>query len=114
MNCSASNSAVAVIAARASALVALLAPAIVIAAGMGGLSTAGKGFRAGKYYNQAATIASLGAADLKLATKAESIEGLLALARAEHRWNFDPVAGLQAWEKYNKISEGDQLFVGAD
>lgn len=80
-------------------------------AGAGALATASKGFRAGEYYNRMATVASLGTAELKYASKAHNIEGLLALARTERRVSFDEISQLQAWEKYNKIPDGDRLLL---
>jgi hypothetical protein len=92
-------------------LAALLAPVIATGAGLAGVVTASKGFRAGKYYNPTATIASLGRVELRHASTAENIEGLLLLARAERRVGFDEVLQLQAWEKYNNIPAGDQLLL---
>ncbi|MBK6851956.1 MAG: hypothetical protein IPG93_10120 [Burkholderiales bacterium] len=98
-------------AARATLLVALLVPVMAMGAGVGGLVTASKGFRAGKYYNRTATIASLGTAELKYASKADNIDGLLALLRTERRAQLDTISELQAWEKYNGIPDGDRLLL---
>jgi hypothetical protein len=92
-------------------LAALLASGIAMGAGVGELVTAAKGFRAGKYYNPKATIASLRIAELKYASPAENIDGLLALARTEGRASFHVDFKLQAWEKYTRIPEGDQFLL---
>lgn len=69
------------------------------------------GFNAGGYDNPTATLATLGRAELRHATKVQNIDGLLALASAEHRWNLDDVVRLQAWERYNAIAEGGLLLL---
>ncbi len=109
MTFSACNSAVG---ARSFFLVALLAPSIAVCAGVGGLATASKaGFQAGRYFNRSATISTLGMAELRHASRADNIEGLMALARTERRWDIDEIAGHQAWERYNSIPAGDQLLL---
>lgn len=92
-------------------LAALLAPAIAVGAGVGAVGAAGKGFKAGNYYNRAATVATLSRAELKYATKIENIDGMLTLASAERRWNLDETLKLQAWERYNAIPDGDLLLL---
>ena len=62
---------------RAILFAALLTPTIAMGAGFGGIVSAGNGFRAGKYYNRTATIASLRAADLRHAAKADNIVEVL-------------------------------------
>ena len=79
-------------------------------AGAGSLAAGGKGFKAGNYYNRTATIATLSSAELKHASKIENIDGMLALATAERRWNLDETFKLQTWERYNAIPEGDLLL----
>jgi hypothetical protein len=96
---------------RAVLLAVLLAPAIAMGAGAGAVAVAGKGFKAGNYYNRTATVATLSRAELKHATKIENIDGLLTLASAERRWSFDETSKLQAWERYNAIPDGDLLLL---
>lgn len=90
---------------------ALLAPAFALAAGFGALGFTNKGFQAGKYSNRTATIASISASELRHASKAENIEGLLALARSERLSRLDEIASLQAWDKFNRIASGDRLLL---
>ncbi len=97
---------------RAILLSVLLDPALATAAGLGSITAGSKGFKAGQYTNRAASIAKLGAADLKHASKAENIDGLLALARTERRVDLDEVGLMQAWGKYNALPEGDRLLLG--
>ena len=80
-------------------------------AGVGVVAAAGKGFKAGNYYNRTATVATLSRAELKYATKIENIDGMLTLASAERRWNLDETFKLQAWERYNAIPDGDLLLL---
>lgn len=80
-------------------------------AGAGAVTAAGKGFKAGNYYNRTATIATLSRAELKHATKIENIDGMLALATTERRWTLDETFKLQAWERYNAIPDGDLLLL---
>jgi hypothetical protein len=75
-------------------------------AGAGAVTVAGKGFKAGNYYNRTATVATLSKAELRHATKIENIDGLLTLASAERRWSLDETSKLQAWERYNAIPDG--------
>ncbi len=90
---------------------ALLAPVWAMGAGAGAAVAASKGFKAGSYYNRTATLATLSRVELQHATKVQNLDGLLALASAERRWNIDDVARLQAWERYNAISDGDALLL---
>ena len=92
-------------------LAILLAPTIAMGAGVGVVAAAGKGFKAGNYYNRTATVATLSRAELKYATKIENIDGMLTLASAERRWNLDETFKLQAWERYNAIPDGDLLLL---
>ena len=110
VTCFVPSSVAAAVVVRAVIAAVLLVPAISMSAG--GLGTATKGFRAGKYYNRTATIASLKVTELNHASKADNIEGLLALARTERRGSFDEIADLQAWEAYNRIPQGDRLING--
>ncbi len=96
---------------RALLTLALLAPAWAMGAGAGTAVAASKGFKAGSYYNRTATLATLNRFELQHATKVQNIDGLLALASAERRWNIDDVARLQAWERYNAIADGDALLL---
>ncbi|MBK9684532.1 MAG: hypothetical protein IPO59_15070 [Betaproteobacteria bacterium] len=96
---------------KAVLVAALLAPAIAMGAGAGAVAAAGKGFKAGKYYNPTATIATLSRTELKHATKVENIDGMLALLSVERRGNLDETFKLQAWERYNAIPDGDLLLL---
>jgi hypothetical protein len=99
---------------RALRLFALLVASTLVVdagAGAGTVTAASKGFKAGSYYNRTASLATLSRVELRYATKPQNIDGLLTLASTERRWNLDDVARLQAWERYNAITEGDLLLL---
>jgi len=87
------------------------ASTLAMSAGSGVVVAASKGFKAGNYYNRTATLATLTRLELRYATKQQNIDGLLTLAGAERRWNFDDIARFQAWERYNGLADGDLLLL---
>ena len=98
------------VAARAALVALLLLPAMALAGGAHVAGAAEKAIRAGSHF-KAARIASLTARDLRHASKADNISGLLQRAAAERRVDPDPMLGSRLWTRYNAVPSGDLLLL---
>jgi hypothetical protein len=93
------------------AIVTLVACCLAAPAFAGGVAAIGAVptvFKAGRY-SKVARLATLHADDLRYASKADNIDGLLALAQAENR--LDAVDALQLSARFNPIDSGDLLLL---
>lgn len=74
-----------------------------------GLAKIVHGFKAGNYIKSEATLASLGAKNLRYASSADNVAGILELAQKEGR--IDTIQMMQLSGPYSRMTNGDALLL---